>query len=348
MTDTWRRWSLSRRARWLAALILPAGVALNVGLALSSNPVELAAIRFQGLAAAVGLAMAPWVFSAARVVLWTRFVGQGLAFRSALRATLSGIVGSAITPTGSGAVAIKWGLAVRHGVSPGAAGSLLAVETLEEAAVVAVGLPLVLVLASAEWATVQDSVVEAGAGAAGQIVWGIFIGVAAITGLALSFIGASRGLLGSRAQHIAERLRQRLRFGLQTAWQDARQVWADIPRRGIRWVGAGLLLAACQLTARLSVAWIVLRSLGIDIPASTSWALQWLTLSLAGIVPTPGGTGGAEAAFAMLYAAWIPLSSLALATALWRASLYYLPVLIASVVLLAPWGKAPSQAPESE
>lgn len=330
----------ARRARWLLALTIPAGVALNVVLALSSGALFLEPLPFRGLLLAVGLALTPWLFSAIRMMLWTGFVGQRLPFLSALRATLSGIVGSAVTPTGSGAGAIKWGLATRQGIPPGIAGSLLAIETLEEAVVVAVALPMVIVLASTEWASVRSSVLDASPGAT-SIGWTVSIGALVMLLLGVTGAAAARGVLGRRAQRRLWRHWRRIRQGVLSAWHDACQVWVEIPRRGMRWMGAGLALAACQLTARLSVAWVVVRSLGSDLSAATSWALQWLTLTLAGAVPTPGGTGGAEAAFALLYAAWIPLETLPLATALWRACLYYVPLLLASLLLLAPWGKRP-------
>ena len=35
------------------------------------------------------------------------------------------------------------------------------------------------------------------------------------------------------------------------------------------------------------------------------WALQWLTFTFSTMVPTPGGVGGSEAAFLLLYAPFI-------------------------------------------
>ena len=132
----------------------------------------------------------------------------------------------------------------------------------------------------------------------------------------------------------------RLRRALTQPWADARSVLRDVASRGRGWLAIGLALTALQWGLRYSVAWAVLAAFEIRVPPLLSWALQWLTQTLAGLVPTPGGAGGAEGAFAVLYAAWVPIASLGLAVAAWRLALYYVPLLVASLLLALPWATA--------
>ena len=329
-----------RWARWGVAVAIPLGVALNVALALSSQKVDLGEVLNARLALAFVLAVVPWAVAASRMVLWTRFAGVGLRPLVALRAALGGIVGSAVTPTVSGAGAIKWGLASRRGVPPGVAASLLAVETLEEAAFFAVALPLVALTASVEVLVVWETVAANGADAAGRLALGVGAVGAVVIGAALVGALALRGRLGRWASWRARRLAARLRSLVVGPWREARALLVEVSRRGRGWLVAGLGLTALQWGARYSVAWAVLHALDVPVPALLSWALQWLTQTAAGVVPTPGGAGGAEAAFALLYAAWVPVGVLGLAIATWRLTMYYAPLLLASGLLLLPWGRA--------
>ena len=337
-----------RWAWWAVALMVPLGVALNVGLVLTSQAFDLRAVLNGRLALALGLAVVPWSLAAARMVLWTRFAGVALGPLVSLRAVLGGIVGSAVTPTVSGGGAIKWGLASRRGVPPGVAGSLLAVETIEEIVFFAVALPLVALTASVEALAVWDAASGAGMQAALRLATGLGLVVAACTIGVGGAVLSIRGHLGRRLRRASLRLTARVRRRLIGPWRDARAVLRDVAWRGRGRFALGVVLTALQWGARYSVAWMVLLALDVSVPALLSWALQWLTFTAAGLVPTPGGAGGAEAAFALLYAAWVPAGVLGLATAAWRLTIYYAPLLLASLLLLLPWGRtavAPPRPP---
>ena len=107
---------------------------------------------------------------------------------------------------------------------------------------------------------------------------------------------------------------------------------ALVARRGRLRFAAGLALAAVQWTARYSVAAALLAFLGVPVEPVLSWALQWATFTLMAAVPTPGAVGGAEAAFAALYAPFVPADVLGLATAAWRLVLFYAPLSVAAFV----------------
>ncbi|GAB5533813.1 MAG: hypothetical protein Rubg2KO_00620 [Rubricoccaceae bacterium] len=328
------------RAHWArrtVLILIPLGVAANIALALASPAFDWSRLPLMGLAGAVGLAILPWFVSAARMVLWARFVGTSLRYVVALRVVLGGIVGSAVTPTGSGAGAIKWGLATRRGVSPGAAASLLAVEILEEAAFFAVALPIVALTAATEVGALRASLLDSGGDTLSRIAMSLTLGALGCLVLGGVWIGSLKGWLGPWLRRHARRVAVRLRQALLHPWEDAQSVLRDVARRGRGWLVVGLGLTALQWGLRYSVAWAVLAAFEIRVPPLLSWALQWLTQTLAGLVPTPGGAGGAEGAFAVLYAAWVPIASLGLAVAAWRLALYYVPLLIASLLLALPW-----------
>jgi uncharacterized membrane protein YbhN (UPF0104 family) len=66
-----------------------------------------------------------------------------------------------------------------------------------------------------------------------------------------------------------------------------------------------------------------------------SFALAGLVFVVTAVVPTPGASGGAEAAFFLLFGPHVPRGALGLLTASWRFVTYYLQLAIGAVVFLA-------------
>ena len=329
-----------RLARWAVLSLIPLGVLFNLALAISSQSIDWSAFPYSGLTLALCLAIAPWSVAACRVMLWTRFTGDKLGFLVSLRSVLGGLIGSAITPTISGAGTIKWGLTTRHGVAPGVAASMVALETFEELIFFAVALPCVLLLATTELDIIREAVSQSGIQYIAQLqTTGLVVLLVVATATLLGWAGFS-GLLGDQVQHRTRRGFARVRGVLSKPLTDARGVLADVAKRGRMWLVAGLGLTALQWALRYSVAWAVLRAFNIDVPPLLSWAMQWLTHTFAGVVPTPGAAGGAEAAFALIYAPFIPFAELGLAVSSWRLTLYYIPLAIAGMLLLIPWGRS--------
>ena len=115
-------------------------------------------------------------------------------------------------------------------------------------------------------------------------------------------------------------------------------MFALIARRGKATFALAMALTAVQWSARYSVATAVLVFLGVEARPLTYGALQWATFTLSSFVPTPGGAGGAEAAFAALYSPFVPVDLLGTATALWRLVLFYLPLVVAVAAFYALGG----------
>ncbi|MDT0633242.1 lysylphosphatidylglycerol synthase transmembrane domain-containing protein [Rubrivirga sp. S365] len=314
-----------------AAVLVPLGVVGNVALTLLTTERAVldavAGLPLAPLALAGALAVVPWTANALRLQLWTSFVGYPLRFRTALRVVLGGLLGSAVTPTGSGGATLKWALLARHGVPAGRVGSLLVVETVENAAFMAVAVPAaVVVTAAADVPVLRDTLSRAGAGLAPLLA----VAVAALVALGLAAWGAARGALGRTPRRLAARWRGRLR----RPFVDAQLVARLVARRGKGRLALGVALAAAQWTAKYSVAAAVLAFLGVPVDPVLSWLLQWTAFTAMNAVPTPGAAGGAEAVFAALYSPFVPISVLGLATAAWRLTLFYAPLVVAAVAFL--------------
>ncbi|HLA64770.1 MAG TPA: lysylphosphatidylglycerol synthase transmembrane domain-containing protein [Rhodothermales bacterium] len=322
-----------RRLVRAALLLIPLGVAGNLALTLATTDREVLAalpsLRLEPLLVAGALALVPWVTNAFRVQIWMGFVGLPVSFREALRVYIASALTSALTPTASGGGVIKWALLTRRGLSPGTATTLLVVETVEDVLFFALTLPVAFVLSAAEARPILR-VAAAGLRHDAVAAVPVLVGLALASVLVVQF--ALRGLLGKKTRRWSRRRYARLRRGLRRARRDARAAFGLILRRGKARFALSMLVTAVQWTARYSVALAVLAYLGAPSSPVLYWVLQWATFMLMGLVPTPGATGGAEAAFLLLYSPFVPGALLGLATATWRLVVFYLPMGLAAVV----------------
>ena len=315
-----------------AAVLIPLGVAGNVALTLLTTERAVldavAELPLAPLALVGALAVVPWPANALRLQLWASFVGHPLRFRTALRFVLGGLLGSAVTPTGSGGATLKWALLAQHGVPAGRVGSLLVIETVENAAFMAVAVPAAAVaVAASDVPVLRNTLQSVGADLAPLLAVVAAVAVA----LGLTATAAARGVLGRTLRRLAARSRGRLRRPVA----DARLVARLVAHRGKARLALGVALAAAQWVAKYSVAAALLAFLGVPVDPVLSWLLQWTAFTAMNAVPTPGAAGGAEAVFAALYSPFVPTSVLGLATAAWRLTLFYAPLVVAAVVFLA-------------
>ena len=321
-----------RTASRVAVVALPLGALVHVGLALAGG----GAGRVEGepgwVALAAALALVPWATHTARLVLWTRFLGRPVGARGALRAVLAGVLGSALTPTGGGGGALRWASLARRGVPAGAVGTLVVVETVEDALFFVVALPVALVVSSGALGAFAGLAEGARLPAVGGAA---VVGATLVALGALGYRLAVRGALGVGARRSAVRGTRRVRWAVHRARREARRTAGLVARRGRGRFAVSLTLTALGWTARYGVVVALGAALGLDPDAGLWWALQWGVHTLAGLTPTPGGAGGAEAAFVALYGPLVPAAALAPLVAVWRLVLFYGPVALAALAFVA-------------
>jgi hypothetical protein len=89
--------------------------------------------------------------------------------------------------------------------------------------------------------------------------------------------------------------------------------------------------------------------MGIPVQPLLFMALQVIVFALVTFVPTPGGAGGAEAMFSLLYRAFLPAGAIGMVTTAWRFLTFYFLVLVAAVLaLLLGMQHGESARPEEE
>jgi uncharacterized protein (TIRG00374 family) len=329
---------LSKRAIRLALWVLPLAALGNIVFflwTLDGRPLTSIAERPYLLLVACGLSIVPWITNIIRLAIWCRFLGVELHFKQIVRITLGTVIANSVTPTATGGTVIKWGFLVNEGVSADRASTLITTQVAEDTTImlsmlaialfVAFGFELPATLQSLDWA----------GSARATTTNALLILLTLILLVAVAFRLAKHGLFGQRAADFVVRLAARVRDLIRNVADD----WKRILRHGKSVAAASMALATIQWAARYSVATAVIGFAGSQMLPLLYWALQWLTFTFSTLVPTPGGIGGSEAAFLLLYAPFVAPDDLGPVMVIWRLILFYVPTAIAAMIFLGLRGR---------
>jgi glycosyltransferase 2 family protein len=326
-TSTWKRLKWKRLAS-LAIWLVPLFAIFNITILISAMRGPVGGLMQQSpflLVLAAAMALMPMTCEMLRLRLWSRFLGVPTRFSGAAQIIGGTMIANMLTPSSTGSPAIKWGLMRTRNVPADKASTLISVQVSEDGFVIVsllalcvsgVGLQrLISLLHRPELQRLSSSKI-------GLIFGGI--GAAVVMSCAIFYYLQRTGRIG-----FFIRARRRIRIGRLRVIRD----WRQILRRGKGIAAMTISLAILQWTARFSVITVVIIAIGGRFQPLLYWGLQWLTVSFAALVPTPGGVGGAEAAFLVLYSPFMGGARLLAAMAAWRLLLYYWPALIAGIGL---------------
>ncbi len=325
----WQR--LPRRTLTIALSVLPLVALANVAvLVWSLGGIDLAGrlVAPGLLLVAAAIAFVPMLANSLRFALWGRFLGLGLGFRGGLKVVTGTMVTNSITPSAAGGMPIKMLFLLGEGVPARRAATLISLQTVEDTLVMTSLAALCLTLSGfqlVDFVARQPGLVnEIGTDLAilAAVAGGVLV---LLAGLAAAL---AAGLLGERPRARAAALVARARdFGGHVVSD-----WLGVLRRGKGMALANLVLALAQWLARFSMAGIVLAAFGQDWHPALYWLLQYLVQSISSVVPTPGGAGGAEAGFLLLFAPFVAAGVLVAAMSTWRLIFFYLPLAGAALV----------------
>lgn len=325
---------ISRRTLTIALWVLPLAALANVAVlvwSLEGVDLNVAVKRPALLWLAMLLVFAPTLTNSLRLLLWSRFFGLGLGLRKALRVTTGTMIANSVTPSATGGMPIKLAFLIGAGVESRRAITLISFQTAEDALVL---FSMVALTAGITGFALFDFI-----SADPQLLarldrtlrWASMIVVWSLVGLAGFALVVAAGLLGRRARDIARRASATVRNWAVGVWGD----WGKAAARG-KWIaGISVALAWVQWSVRFSIAGLVLAAFGVEWRAALFWLLQFLVQSISSIVPTPGGAGGAEAGFLLLFGPFVASDILVPAMSMWRLIFFFLPLAGASVIFFA-------------
>jgi uncharacterized protein (TIRG00374 family) len=323
---------LDRVFRW-SMLLVPFGVAGNLALTWYGTDrgvlASLDELPRRYLMIAVVLALVPWVTNALRIWLWDRLISRKLTFREALRITVGAEMASSVFPTSSGGEVFRWGMLVQRGITPGQAASIVSLGYLEDLVFFATALPTAVVLSRAwEIPVLQRTAAELRSNALAVVLAALIV----LLSLRMLLDLALLGRFGVRVRRRGLRTVGRTRTRLRKTGRDFRDAFRLVRARGKLRFCAALAVTAVQWTCRYSVVTAIAYFLGVPVDPVLFFLLQWVIFTVMMFVPTPGASGGAEAAFLLVYSALLPARVLGVATAGWRFLTFYLQLAVGSAL----------------
>lgn len=318
-----------------ALILVPIGVLANLWWTWYATDhsvfAELGTLPRRYLALALGLGLAPWATNATRMWLWARFMDVPLAWRDTLGVTLGSELASSVVPTSSGTEVMRWGILVRKGVPQGKAISIVTLGWIEDSAFFVLAIPVAIVLSRA-WELPVLRVI--GREARGKVTLILVVAAAVLFALRLAWGAVLIGTLGEVPRRRGLRWTARTRRRLGKTLADVREVRRLVVARGKRLFLLTWLITAVQWCCRYSVVTALAYFLApqAHVDPVLFFLLQWVVFTALNFVPTPGASGGAEAAFVLVYSALLPASVIGIATAGWRFLTFYVQLALGSVI----------------
>jgi len=310
--------------------LIPLGVIGNVLFCLMAVDRETfhAALRVKPgyLAVALLLSIVPWFTGSLRLFLWGKFLGGKIRYRDIFKIVLGAELGAAVSPPFIGGCPVKIGLLMKREFSAGTAFSLTLLENFEDALFFLVMVPVTLTLSSA-W---NLPVVKNGLSALRHAhFWLPAAGIAvAVLSAFFLLLFQSEGInrLFPAVRSITVRLISSYRNFIGT--------YHAIIRTGKKFFALTMTLTTVQWLCRYSIISLLLMGLGIPSQPLLFMALQVVVFALVAFIPSPGGTGGAEAIFYLTYRSLLPADAIVIVTAGWRFLTFYFLLFLASILLL--------------
>ena len=294
----------------------------------------LMAIRGRPMAAALAAVGGSWALNALRAWLLARALGHPVPAATAFRAVMAGSYTAAMTPFMGGGGPVEALVLSQAGMPYPVAMASVTVSGLvaqgvllvASAAVVFSPMPLpglpVLRLA-VRWLLALYALGLAGAVAA---LWRIEVLAGPVDRL-LAWLQRSSPRMARQLARWRVRVRRLLvgtSAGIRTVLRQHPAVLAAV---------AALLTGYYLLI--FSVAPLIGLPMGLTLPTGTAVAAQFPLFLLAGALPTPGASGGVEAAMAALVAPHLPLPAVGVFVTAWRALTLYPSVAIGALAALS-------------
>lgn len=279
------------------------------------------------------LSLLPWFWHCVRLAIWGRFFGVKISSINLLRIAVATDVGGTMTPQAVGGAPVKMAMLVQQGYKPGEAATLTLLGNLEDVVFFAFAIPLSLALAR-PWENALCQ--HAGVFFEKNGFW--FVGLLLLA-LAVFLFFRKKSFSKNRTTKPESRW--------QLLVSEFRAAVRLIRQKGRKPFVFSILALGAQWLTRFTILLAVLLALGLPDDLLYFFLLQWMVFVAMALVPTPGATGGAEAAFILVFGKIIPKSAVGPALTGWRFLTYYFMLLAGVAILWATQRHVQPKFPET-
>jgi glycosyltransferase 2 family protein len=308
--------------------LIPIGVVGNIiySIAFADHAMMSSVMRFSPayLVLALFLCIVPWFTGSLRLFIWSKFFGKNQRYRDMFAIAIGAELGAAASPPVVGGGPIKIWMLMQRGFSGGAALSLAMIEGFEDALFFLIMVPIALTISSA-W---DLPIIRRSTVGLGHLSFWI------LPGTAIFFLLAGILVVGYRSKRIRERFAAfRMIAGhIMASYHEFSKTFHNIVLKGKIVFALTMTLTMIQWVCRYSIISLLLLGLGIAPRPILFMALQVIVFALLAFIPTPGGVGGAEALFSVIYRSFLPPETIGIVTAGWRFFTFYFLLLLAAAL----------------
>jgi glycosyltransferase 2 family protein len=287
---------------------------------------QLRKLSFLHISGIAILAILPWIFHSLRLMIWTKFVGHPLNFKDCLSVIVANDLGASLSPTAIGGGPVKLALLVRKGLKSSKATFLVLLAGTEDMIFYGVGILLATYF-------MRDNLVHL----IEKIITNtpLLLGIVVVIGILIALHRFGFEWYRPLLKLIPDRLRLKLGnilSNLKKGFNDVLSSYGEVAKRGkLRFVLTTTLLFM-QWISKFSILMLILMALNIPTSYFEVIIRQWIIWMTMLFFPTPGASGGAEAAFLLIFKKQLAGEIVTVIVSTWRFFTYYF-VMIAAIVL---------------
>ena len=287
---------------------------------------QLKKLKYPHLITISILAMLPWAFHAMRMMLWTRFIHHPLSFKDCISVIVANDLGSALTPTVVGGGPVKFAMLKRKGLDATKSSFIVLLSGTEDAIFYLIGGILATYYVGDTLVNIFENIIGNTSSLSVVIIL-----ISALVLLRLFKVKWWIPLFNLLPISI------RLRLGnwssiLAKALREISANFVEVFKRGkLRFV-LSLSLLIMQWLSKFSILMVLLTALGVNISYFDILIHQWIIWMSMLFIPTPGASGGAEAAFLLMFKNTLSGEAITLIVSTWRFFTYYF-IVILSIIL---------------
>ena len=279
---------------------------------------HLSQFQFEYLLLALCFALLPWFWHSIRLRIWSKFLGKEISFKNIFRIVVATDLGAAVTPTMIGGAPIKLGMLVQQGLNTGQATTLIALASFEDILFFTLLIPLSLLFTRTQISYLFQSF---------SIDFQPSLFSITIIVLLISLVLWS--LFIRRKRSTGPKWIMQVRAKVAKIKSDFLNTASLIYRGGQRQFIFSFLALCLQWLSRFTILGFIVLSLGLEVHWIAIFFLQWMIFVAMSLTPTPGATGGAEAAFLLVFGKIIPQNAIGVLLIGWRFATYYFILLTA-------------------
>ena len=253
--------------------------------------------------------------------IWGKCFKKEFFYKDSVNVAATSLLGSAVTPTMLGGGPFKFGLLMMHGFRAGQAAAVVTIGSIQDAiALFVLAVSSIYLSKSVDFGMVKQR-----------------LGSMDVEPVTYLILAVSLIILVVIARYVLNKTRfgQRVIYLITKALDDFNASWKLIIT-----TGKGYFLFTTLITL---VRWIFIFMIlmilvaGLNLPGidyKEIWSLQWIVYTGMTLTPLPGGAGGAEAAFYLVYKSFFPTDLMLVLLLAWRFFSAYFKLIFAALLVV--------------